>query len=135
MDFWGRKLQLFGYPKHQERARQGICYTRRQSVYVGLLLARERGNQRLWQGHGAVTTDSLLRVAKALEVRIVELFADYCNEHNNEEKGKKVVESGNKKPVLVEQFIPQQARVLENNPAFALPPSIKQARVPYRKAA
>jgi len=45
-DFWGRKLQVLGHPQHQERARQGICYTRRQAVYVGLLFPAKQGNGR-----------------------------------------------------------------------------------------
>jgi hypothetical protein len=68
-----------------------------------------------------------------------ELFADNKgNKGNGGESSKNgnVVESeDNKEPVLVEAFIPQQARVLEITPAFATSLATEQARVPYRKAA
>jgi transcriptional regulator with XRE-family HTH domain len=96
-----------------------------------LMIAANISNQttqRLWRGHGTVTTDSLERVAKALQVSIVELFEGYCNGHN-EKEGKEVVESGNKEPVLVGQFTTQQARVSPVVPTVAQQLS-SQSRVP-----
>jgi transcriptional regulator with XRE-family HTH domain len=106
----------------------------RQLMFTARL--NQQAAQRLWKGSGDVLTETLIRVAQALDVSIGELFIGGCNESRNEKNGNNVVESeGNGNPALVDPFTIQQARGAEVLPAFATSLPTEQARVPYRKAA
>lgn len=124
-------------PKKLYRIRE-LAEERGITTQNRLMLVAQLGQsaaQRFWRGYGSVTTESLERVAKALDVEIGELFEKRKNGYGEEKtNNSNVIESGNKKPVLVTTFTQQQARVLENNPAFENSLPATQAQVPYRKA-
>jgi hypothetical protein len=72
----------------------------------------------LWNDEAKrVDIKTLSRVAKRFGVSIGDLFEKGVPDNGETDQEKKNgEESGNKKPVLVEQFIPQQARVPNSSP-------------------